>query len=86
MTPQLSPSETETEQHSRPRQPGAPGDPPGDRPVVGRHRQPAPRGIVPDPTRRWSYLLAGGAYLALSLILWWHVLPHPRTRHHLRMR
>ncbi len=36
---------------------------------------------------RWrSYLLAGGTYLALSLILWWHVLPHPRHGHHLRMR
>jgi len=29
--------------------------------------------------RRWSYLLAGGTYLALSLIVWWRVLPHPRT-------
>ena len=29
--------------------------------------------------RRRSYLLAGGGYLALSLILWWHVLPHLRS-------
>src|ERR1700733_658325 len=29
---------------------------------------------------RWRvYLLAGGGYLALSVVLWWHVLPHPNT-------
>ena len=38
-----------------------------------------------DPTppaihRRWrAYVLAGCAYLALSLALWWRVLPHLRT-------
>jgi len=30
--------------------------------------------------RRWpSYLLAGGGYLVVSLVLWWHVLPHLRS-------
>ena len=32
------------------------------------------------PGSRWRvYLLAGGGYLALSVVLWWHVLPHPKT-------
>jgi hypothetical protein len=34
----------------------------------------------PDRRRRWQpYLFAGVGYLVLSLVLWWHVLPHPRT-------
>ncbi len=36
-------------------------------------------GGAPRSGRRWSYLLVGGTYLALSLIIWWRVLPHPRT-------
>ncbi len=35
---------------------------------------------VDAPGRRWlPYAVAGAAYLVLSSILWWHVMPHPRT-------
>jgi hypothetical protein len=32
--------------------------------------------------RRWpwpAYLAAGGTYAVLSVLLWWHVIPHPRS-------
>lgn len=33
-----------------------------------------------DRPRRWRpFALAGGLYLVTSVILWWHVLPHPST-------
>ena len=78
MTPQLSTSETETEHRTRPRQPGSPGDPPGESMAAAA----IGTGAGEDPPRsgrRWSYPVVGGTYLALSLIIWWRVLPHPSS-------
>lgn len=36
-------------------------------------------GTVTGSGRTRTYLLAGGAYLVASVVLWWHVLPHPGT-------
>ena len=44
--------------------------------AAGRHADPGPGegDGVPAPAHRWRrYAVAGGAYLALSVVLWWHV-------------
>ncbi len=80
MPPQLTPSGPETDEDSGPPEPcrvpagldpdGTPGVaiPGSNDTIVGTGRSPAS-----------TYVLVGAAYLVVSLILWWHVLPHPRT-------
>jgi hypothetical protein len=77
MTLPLSPSERGTqESHRGSAVPDSPTDPAhGAADTV----DPDPAFSQGDHTRWGRYLLAGGTYLVLSLILWWHVLPHPRS-------
>src|ERR1035438_7264630 len=76
MTQQWSPSKQEEAPIVPPGTSSEPFDtnPPDSAASVG------PRRGGSKPGSRWRvYLLAGGGYLALSGVLWWHVLPHPKT-------
>jgi hypothetical protein len=77
MTPPLSPAEPETVAYVAATATVSDA-------VPDRGPQPVDGAPVTRPCRKhgrsWRpYLFAGAGYLALSLILWWHVLPHPRT-------
>ena len=76
MTQQWSPSKQEEVPIGPPRTSSDPFDPnpPDAEASVGAGRDGS------TPSGRWRvYLLAGGGYLTLSVVLWWHVLPHPNT-------
>jgi hypothetical protein len=79
MTLPLSPSEPGIEETVRPPGSAVPGNPTDPARGAVATVDPAPDDAGGDHPRWRRYLLAGGTYLILSLILWWNVVPHPRS-------